>query len=111
MIFVLHSTMYFIIIVDLVVTLIICYLLFTCLWDCQEPKEEHLNRAAAADCIQRFLATLESKIHKLGQLWTLREEQRNKNKQLSAEFVQFEKDTREVGDIIGNEKRRDFVSN
>ena len=35
-------------------------------------------------------------VHKLDQLWTLREEQLHKNRQLSAEFVQFEKDTREV---------------
>lgn len=55
-----------------------------------------MDRGAAADCIQTFLATLEARVHKLGQLWTLREEQLNKNRQLSAEFVQFEKDTREV---------------
>ena len=63
---------------------------------CQEAREEHLDRGAAADCLQTFLATLEARVHKLGQLWTLREEQLNKNRQLSAEFVQFEKDTREV---------------
>lgn len=62
----------------------------------KEPREEHLDRGAAADRIQNFLATLESRVHKLGQLWTLREEQLHKNRQLSAEFVQFEKDTREV---------------
>lgn len=55
-----------------------------------------MDRGAAADCIQNFLATLESRVHKLGQLWTLREEQLHKNRQLSAEFIQFEKDTREV---------------
>ena len=55
-----------------------------------------MDRGAAAECIQTFLATLEARVHKLGQLWTLREEQLNKNRQLSAEFVQFEKDTREV---------------
>jgi len=65
----------------------------------QEPREEHLDRGAAADCIQKFLATLEARVHKLGQLWTLREEQLNKNRQLSAEFVQFEKDTREVSNL------------
>lgn len=62
----------------------------------KEPREEHLDRGAAADRIQNFLVTLESRVHKLGQLWTLREEQLHKNRQLSAEFVQFEKDTREV---------------
>ena len=62
----------------------------------QESREEHLDRGTTADCIQKFLATLEARVHKLGQLWTLREEQLNKNRQLSAEFVQFEKDTREV---------------
>lgn len=55
-----------------------------------------MDRGAAAECIQMFLATLEARVHKLGQLWTLREEQLNKNRQLSVEFVQFEKDTREV---------------
>ena len=55
-----------------------------------------MDRGAAAECIQTFLATLEARVHKLGQLWTLREEQLNKNRQLSTEFVQFEKDTREV---------------
>ena len=66
----------------------------------QEPREEHLDRGATADCVQKFLATLEARVHKLGQLWTLREEQLNKNRQLSAEFVQFEKDTREVSDLL-----------
>lgn len=59
-----------------------------------------MDRGAAADCIQKFLATLEARVHKLGQLWNLREEQLNKNRQLSAEFVQFEKDTREVRSLV-----------
>ena len=62
----------------------------------QVPEEQHLDRSAAANCIQDFLAILDSRVHKLDQLWTLREEQLHKNRQLSAEFVQFEKDTREV---------------
>lgn len=69
---------------------------FTPYLNLQVPEEQHLDRNAAADCIQNFLATLESRVHKLDQLWTLREEQLHKNRQLSAEFVQFEKDTREV---------------
>ncbi|XP_015760245.1 PREDICTED: uncharacterized protein LOC107339469 isoform X2 [Acropora digitifera] len=62
----------------------------------QVPEEQHLDRSAAANCIQDFLAILDARVHKLDQLWTLREEQLHKNRQLSAEFVQFEKDTREV---------------
>lgn len=66
----------------------------------QELREECLDRGVVVDCIQKFLVILEARVYKFGQFWNLREEQLNKNRQLSVEFVQFEKDTREVRSFV-----------
>lgn len=50
--------------------------------------------------VKQFLKQLEERNLKLDELWDLREEQRSKNRKLSTEFTQFERDTREVRKLV-----------
>ena len=62
----------------------------------QEPRERDLDRQSSANVLLSVLDRMGEQKQKLEQVLAIRDEQLHKNRQLSAEFLQFDADTREV---------------
>ena len=69
----------------------LCYL-----FSLKEQSEDTLDRENPAETIRKFLRQFEERNLHLDEIWDARREQLERNKALNKQFVQFEKDTREV---------------